>query len=152
MGVWGWLRSDTPALFSVRGYPAPPIHSARSPYGRHTRALAVRPVPDTGQHLNVHHVNDGAKVIAYHRWANGGPGDDVIVVANFSDQGFSSYNIGFPSGGTWYVRFNSDWNGYDSSFGNWNSYNATANWGAKDGMAYNGNVGIGPYSIIVLSQ
>ena len=28
-----------------------------------------------GQNLNVFHINDGAKVIAFHRWADGGPGD-----------------------------------------------------------------------------
>jgi 1,4-alpha-glucan branching enzyme len=105
-----------------------------------------------GGNVNVHHVNNSGKVIAYHRWKNGGAGDDVIVVANFSNTGYSSYNIGFPSGGTWYVRFNSDWNGYDSSFGNWTAYNATANFGAKDGMSYNGNVGIGPYTAIILSK
>jgi 1,4-alpha-glucan branching enzyme len=102
--------------------------------------------------VNVHHINNTNKVIGYHRWENGGPGDDVIIVANFSNQGFSSYNLGFPRAGTWYVRFNSDWNGYSSDFGNWNSYNTTANPGAKDGMGFNGNVGIGPYSLIILSQ
>jgi 1,4-alpha-glucan branching enzyme len=105
-----------------------------------------------GNNVNVHHVNNTAKVIAYHRWANGGARDDVIVVANFSSSSFSSYNIGFPRSGSWKVRFNSDWSGYDPAFGNYNSYDTTANSGAKDGMSYNGNVGIGPYSLIVLSQ
>ena len=105
-----------------------------------------------GNNLNIHHVNNTAKVIAYHRWQNGGSHDDVIVVANFSNTGFTSYNIGFPRAGTWRVRFNSDWNGYDSSFGNWNAYDTTAAAGAKDGMNYNGNVGIGPYALIILSQ
>jgi hypothetical protein len=34
--------------------------------------------------VNVLHVNPDAKVIAFHRWADGGPGDDVVLVANFS--------------------------------------------------------------------
>ncbi|MEN8006659.1 MAG: alpha-amylase family glycosyl hydrolase [Candidatus Krumholzibacteriota bacterium] len=105
-----------------------------------------------GNNINVHHVNDYNKVIAYHRWENGGDGDDVIIVANFSGQGFSSYNLGFPSGGTWQVRFNSDWNGYSDDFGNWNSNATTANWGPKDGMNYNANVGIGPYTVVILSK
>jgi len=105
-----------------------------------------------GNNVNVHHVNNTGKLIAFHRWKNGGNGDDVIVVANFSGTGYSSYNIGFPSSGTWKVRFNSDWNGYDSGFGNWNAYDTTANSGAKDGMGYNANVGIGPYSVIILSK
>ncbi|MEE9294415.1 MAG: alpha-amylase family glycosyl hydrolase [Phycisphaerae bacterium] len=105
-----------------------------------------------GNNVNVHHINDTDKVIGYHRWDNGGPKDDVVIVANFSNQGFTSYNLGFPRGGTWRVRFNSDWDAYDSSFGNWNSSDTTANSGPKDGMNYNANVGIGPYTIIVLSQ
>ncbi len=105
-----------------------------------------------GGNINVHHVNNTAKVIAYHRWDAGGPGDDVVVVANFSSVGFSSYNIGFPRGGTWRVRFNSDWNGYDASFTNWTAYDTTASSGWKDGMAYNANVGVGPYTVIILSQ
>ena len=76
----------------------------------------------------------------------------MIVVATFSGSGYSSYNIGFPSSGTWKVRFNSDWSGYDSGFGNYYSYDTTASWGAKDGMSYNANVGIGPYSVIILSK
>ncbi len=105
-----------------------------------------------GNGVNVHHVNDTNKLIAFHRWDSGGAGDDVIVVANFSSNGYSSYNIGFPSAGTWKVRFNSDWNGYDSGFGNWNAYDTTALSGAKDGMGFNGNVGIGPYTVIILSK
>jgi 1,4-alpha-glucan branching enzyme len=57
-----------------------------------------------------------------------------------------------PRGGRWRVRFNSDWNGYDSGFSNWNTYDANAQLGSKDGLAYNANVGVGPYSIIILSQ
>lgn len=105
-----------------------------------------------GKNVNVFHVNNTDKVIAFRRWFNGGPGDDVIVVANFSNRGFTDYNIGMPRAGRWRVRFNSDWNGYDPEFGNWNSYDTEAATGAKDGLDYNANVGIGPYSLIILSQ
>ncbi|MFY7895071.1 MAG: alpha-amylase family glycosyl hydrolase [Phycisphaerales bacterium] len=103
-----------------------------------------------GNNTNVHHINN--KVIAYHRWQNGGARDDVIIVANFGNASYNSYNIGFPRAGTWRVRFNSDWNGYSSDFANTNSYDTTAFSGAKDGMGFNGNIGIGPYSIIIMSQ
>jgi 1,4-alpha-glucan branching enzyme len=111
----------------------------------HTRGLL-------GKNVNVFHVNNTSKVIAFHRWWSGGPGDDVIVVANFSNQELTGYNIGMPRGGRWRVRFNSDWNGYDSGFNNWNAYDANAQLGSKDGLNYNANVGIGPYTIIILSQ
>lgn len=105
-----------------------------------------------GQHVNVHHVNNNDKVIAFHRWEIGGPGDDVIVVVNMGDRSYESYNIGFPHEGSWQVRFNSDWNGYSPDFGNHPGDDTTATWGASDGMPFNGNVGIGPYSVIILSQ
>jgi 1,4-alpha-glucan branching enzyme len=111
----------------------------------HTRGL-------TGKNVNVFHVNDTDKVVAFHRWLNGGPGDDVVVVANFSNQGFTSYTIGMPRGGRWRVRFNSDWEGYDPEFDNWNAYDTLASAGAKDGLSYQANVGIGRYSMIILSQ
>ena len=65
---------------------------------------------------------------------------------------YNSYNIGFPREGYWKVRFNSDWDGYSSDFTNHHSYNTTASRGTKDKMPFNGNIGIGPYSVIILSQ
>jgi 1,4-alpha-glucan branching enzyme len=106
----------------------------------------------TGNSLNVFHVNNKDKVLAYHRWDAGGPGDDVVVVANFSNTAFPAYDIGFPRGGTWKVRFNGDWVGYDAEFKNTPSDAVEANQGTKDGLSYRGTVGIGPYTVIVLSQ
>lgn len=108
-----------------------------------------------GQHVNVHHVNNADKVIAFHRWENGGPGDDVVVVLNFGNRSYNSYTLGFPKEGTWYVRFNSDWQGFSSDFGNYPGYDTTADraiWGDTDSMPFAGNVGIGPYSALILSQ
>ncbi len=105
-----------------------------------------------GQNVNVHHVNNGDKMIAFHRWENGGPGDDVIVVANFADRSYDSYTIGFPRSGTWYVRFNSDWNGFSPDFGNKPGYDTTAGGPGIHGLPFSGNIGIGPYSVLILSQ
>lgn len=105
-----------------------------------------------GQHINVHHVNNKDKVIAFHRWENGGPGDDVVVIANFADRSYDSYTLGMPRAGQWNVRFNSDWQGYSADFGNHLGYNTTAGGGSMDSMPFQANVGIGPYSVIILSQ
>lgn len=105
-----------------------------------------------GQHINVFHVNNSDKLIAFHRWENGGAGDDVIVVANFSNRTYPSYNIGIPRAGYWQVRFNSDWNGYSSDFGNAPGYGTSTEAAGKDGLQFNANVGIGPYSVLILSQ
>lgn len=105
-----------------------------------------------GQNVDVHHVNDQDKVIAFHRWEEGRPGDSVIVVANLANRTYESYNIGFPTTGQWKVRFNSDWHGYDPGFDSERGYDTTAEEGEADGMPCNGNVGIGPYSVLILSQ
>jgi 1,4-alpha-glucan branching enzyme len=119
--------------------------SLRRNVSGHTRGLL-------GNNVNVFHVNNTNKVIAFHRWSSGGPGDDVVIVANFSSQGFSSYNIGMPRAGRWRVRLNSDSNIYDSVFTNWSSLDANAQSGSKDGLGYNANVSVGPYTILILSQ
>jgi 1,4-alpha-glucan branching enzyme len=106
----------------------------------------------SGQKVNVFHVNNNDKVIAFHRWRKGGPGDSVIIVANFADKNWDNYTIGFPREGAWKVRFNSDWNGYDPEFGNFLSMDTVANKGCWDGLTCNANVGIGAYSVIILSQ
>jgi 1,4-alpha-glucan branching enzyme len=104
------------------------------------------------QNINVHHINNTDKVLAFHRWENGGPRDDVIVVVNLGNRSYTSYNLGFPRPGTWRVRFNSDWNGYSADFANTGSFDTTAVAGARDGMNYNANIGIGPYTVVILSQ
>jgi 1,4-alpha-glucan branching enzyme len=110
----------------------------------------------SGQSVNFFHLNNQDKLIAYHRWKDGGPGDDTIVVANFANRSYNSYTIGFPHDGTWYMRFNSDWNGYSPDFGNQAGYDTQADSpdgeGGADGMPFRGNIGLGPYSILILSQ
>lgn len=105
-----------------------------------------------GQWVNVHHVNNSDKVIAFHRWENGGPGDDVLVIANFANRAYESYTLGVPREGLWRVRFNSDWQGYSPDFGNHPSFDAHAWRDPMDGMACRVSLGLGPYSLIVISQ
>jgi 1,4-alpha-glucan branching enzyme len=105
-----------------------------------------------GQNTNVFHVNNVNKLIGYHRWRNGGPGDDVVVLANFSTNSWTNYTIGLPRAGTWRVRFNSDWNGYDPAFGNHPSFDVSAQAVPYDGLPYSASLSIGPYTALVLSQ
>ena len=44
-------------------------------------------------------MNNAENVIAFHRWKEGGPGDTVVVVANFSNIRRGDYTIGFPDAG-----------------------------------------------------
>jgi len=106
----------------------------------------------SGQGMNLHHLNNTGKVIAYHRWHNGGSNDDVVVVANFRNQTWTDYRVGLPRAGGWSVAFNSDWNGYSSLFGNQLSPNFTADAIAYDGLSHSGKVNLAPYSVIILTK
>ena len=106
----------------------------------------------TGNYVQVHHVNDEIKLIAFHRWQNGGPGDDVLVVVNFSNQTRENYSIGFPREGLWKLRFNSDAQVYSSEFGGFFSGDALATATERDGYPFQGVIHIAPYSTLIFSQ
>ncbi|MFB2898384.1 alpha-amylase family glycosyl hydrolase [Aerosakkonemataceae cyanobacterium BLCC-F50] len=105
-----------------------------------------------GQHINCQLVDNLNKVIAYHRWDQGGPGDDVIVILNFSNRYWDSYRVGLPRLGTWWCRFSSDWKGYSNDFSNFGGYAVSAEYSPKDGMAYSAGFALAPYSALIYSQ
>lgn len=57
--------------------------------------------------INVYHVDDGNRVLAFHRWLEGA-GRDVIVIASLNEAVLYHYSIGFPGEGRWFEVFNSD--------------------------------------------
>lgn len=70
----------------------------------------------TGESTAIFHQDTANHVLAYHRWSTGGPGDDVIIIANLGDSHFDEYELRVPLAGTWHVRFNSSWKGYSPDF------------------------------------
>jgi 1,4-alpha-glucan branching enzyme len=120
------------------------IHLRRNWYNN-TRGLK-------GQGVQAYPLNGVDNMLVYHRWDQGGAGDDVVVACNFANVGYTAYTIGFPQSGMWRVRFNSDWNGYSSDFQNWYTYDTDANGPSLDGMPVSGNIGIGPYTCVIFSQ
>lgn len=106
----------------------------------------------TGQHVNVFHADDETKLVAFHRWLDGGPGDDVVVVVNLANEAREYVPIGLPGEGLWKLRFNSDAAAYSSLFGNFESFDMEAYPEDDDRLAWHGNVSIAPYSVLVYSQ
>jgi 1,4-alpha-glucan branching enzyme len=98
-----------------------------------------------GQAVSVKHLDEQNKVMAYHRWENGGPLDDVMIVMNFANKSHDKYDIAFPNDGTWRVRFNSSWNGYAPDF----KENKLVEVIAKDGKA---TLSLAPYAVFILSR
>lgn len=105
-----------------------------------------------GQEVHIFHFDDAAKIIAFHRWAEQGPGDSVVVVVNMAHQNHDGYVIGFPSGGLWKTRFNSDSYNYGPDFANHPSPDVEAQEGETDGLPCHGQISIGPYTVVVFSQ
>lgn len=147
----GWFNPDAPLDWSnAAAFPGitllyRDLIRLRRNWFNTTRGLS-------GQNVNVHHVDRDNKIIAFHRWNQGGSGDDVVVVLNFCARSFDTYTIGLPRAGNWRVRFNSDWSGYDGSFANTPSYDTSATGGPYDSLPFSGNVGMGAYTAIIFSQ
>jgi len=105
-----------------------------------------------GQNVHVYHFDDGAKVIAFHRWDRQGPTDSVVVVVNMTNQNRDGYRIGFPRAGLWKTRFNSDSYNYGPNFYNHPTPNVEAHEEGTDGLPCAGEIGIGPYTVVIFSQ
>lgn len=105
-----------------------------------------------GQHVRVFHLNEDEKVIAFQRWDEHGPGDDVVVVANFSNAFKEDYVIGLPGQGVWRLRCNSDAVVYSDDFGDSPAGDIDAREGEFDGLPASGALSIGPYTVLIYSQ
>jgi len=97
--------------------------------------------------INVFHIDNVNKIIAFHRW-NGT--QNMVIVCNFANTSWNwNYQIGWPVWKNGNVVFNSDWNGYSSDFGNFGGWNTGPISGGMDGMAQKANIAIAPYSVVV---
>ena len=106
----------------------------------------------TGQKIDVFHINHTGKIVAFRRSFEGGPGDDCIVVVNFSNQFFEHYTIGLPNGGLWKRRFSSNREKYDDDFGGGSIAQLNAEPGSQDGQPHIGHLGLPPYTLLIYSQ
>ncbi len=100
----GWFRDDVPLdwsrLDSFRGIQRlyRDLIQLRRNTQDDTRGL-------TGPHTAVLLEDNTNKILVFHRWRDGGPGDDVVVAVNFSAHPQESYRIPLPRAGRWRV----DW-------------------------------------------
>ncbi len=146
-----WFADDDPLDWSLR-------HRHKGLLRLHRDLVRLRRnVDDTtrglkGADVLVHHVDTGSLVLGFHRWEHGGARDDVVVLASFSSTPYPEYRVGVPRAGRWRVRFNSDWDGYDEEFATVPALDAEAEAVAQDGMQHSIVVGVGPYTVVILSQ
>ena len=119
--------------------------SLRLNHGGRTKGL-------TGQEVDVYHVSQDDKIIAWHRWESGGPHDSVVIVANFSSHPHEDYVIDLPATGEWTVRFNSDSRYYDKDFGDFGNYAVQSRATQENRLPAQSKVSVAPYSALILSQ
>jgi 1,4-alpha-glucan branching enzyme len=100
-----------------------------------------------GAGLAVTHVNHAHKILAFHRWDRGGACDSVIIIVNLMRQARLNYRLGFPSPGTWVVRFNSDSARYDAHYIGQGGGEVQVQATPLDEQPGSGHVNIGPYSV-----
>ncbi len=105
-----------------------------------------------GSNVAILRVDQDAGVLVMHRWMDGGPHDDTVVVANFADRTIDDLSIGFPAAGRWSVRFNSDASAYAPDFGSHEVFDLDADGPPRDGCDQSGLVSVGPYSVVILSR
>lgn len=106
----------------------------------------------SGHGLDVYVCDEDSRVVAWRRWAQGGPGDDVVVVANLSPTPYPAYRLGMPDDGVWRVRFSSDDTSYSPLFSGHPTPDAVAEAWPKDGQPASADVSVGPYTLVVYSQ
>lgn len=74
---------------------------------------------------SVYHVNDTGNVLAFSR----GLGQELVVVANFSNTDYTAYSLWFPADGTWYELLNSQAAEYaGNGLGNGGAVTVTGGW------------------------
>ena len=104
-----------------------------------------------GPHVDTFLADASTRLVAYHRWDKGGPSDDVVVVANFANQ-LQKQPISFPAPGTWWVRLNTDWDGYSDDFTNLQLTSVEARPDPHDANHFMAEISIAPYGVLIFSQ
>ena len=105
----------------------------------------------TGHHVQIIHADESSNILAFHRWADGGPGDDVVVIANLSHEAREHYRVGMPHPGRWALRFNSDAGLYSTAFGDQAAYDLDAWDEGADAMEAHASISIAPYTALIYS-
>ena len=102
--------------------------------------------------INVFHVHESNRVIAYHRWLEQ-VGRDVVVVASLNETTFQHYQLGFPVAGQWMEVFNSDvYDHWPNPLAAGNNGRITVRDAAMHGLPYSTRITIPANSVLVFAR
>jgi 1,4-alpha-glucan branching enzyme len=106
----------------------------------------------TGNGLNIFHVHNGNRVLAFHRWVPD-EGHDVIIVASLNESTYFNYELGFPRNGYWKEEINSDvYENWVNPWGVGNGGGIDATGSGTHGMPYSARITVPANSILVFSR
>ena len=105
-----------------------------------------------GQHVDVFHRNQEAKVVAWHRWFDGGARDSTVVILNLTATPHDFYELTLPAAGEWKIRFNADWEGYSKDFDNTYLTQVEGREHTEGHPAPLGGLALPSYGLVILSQ
>lgn len=74
----------------------------------------------SGRHLDILLADEARKLVVYRRHGDD-EAADVVIALNFSADPAHEVAISLPRGGSWALRLNTDWQGYSSDFGDFQS-------------------------------
>ena len=105
-----------------------------------------------GGRINVYHLHNNNRVIAFHRWIEG-TGRDVVIVASLNEATFYGYALGFPGAGNWLEVFNSDiYDTWVNPNGAGNNGGITAGGPPLHGLPFSANIVIPANSLIIFAK
>jgi 1,4-alpha-glucan branching enzyme len=103
----------------------------------------------TGPHVRILEAEEETKLLAYHRWRDGGPGDDVVVVVNLGHLAHHEHPLALPHPGRWRLLLDTDARVYSDAFGDVASGDIDAAPGPDGGTA---SITIAAYSALVYGR
>ncbi len=98
--------------------------------------------------IEIFHVNDGSNIIAFRRTDYGG--NDVVVVANFSNTDFAGYRLGIPLDEDWIEAVNSQDSKYMGA-GATNPGMITPDAIAQDGYSQSVEIALARMALVILT-
>ncbi len=102
-----------------------------------------------GQFAEALHLDNVGKVVAFHRCSDN-PANSVVVIANFRNQAYDSYEVNFPIPGDWELVFDSGYEGYsDYNEGDTPANHLTATETPQGNI---GQVGLTAYGVLVYAK
>ncbi len=106
----------------------------------------------SGRHTEMIRVDNDRKFLAYHRWSDGDPGGETVVIINLRASAVWGVPIGLPRAGHWRLRCNTDSPMFGPDLGTVHASDLDTEPHGCDGYSQGALVNIGAYAALIYSQ